>query len=163
MPVGSAGALANAVTSGKVSSFEDVVVYYGDILSNINLTEMVHTHRSAKAGATLVLSKGYTLPVGVATVDEVFVTSLIEKPTYDLSVTTGNMVVNRKAISTLVRMTKETSQPDLMKNFIPALLEKVERLASYYVKDFWYNVGTVDKYLGLEAKTVEKQLGFLGH
>ena len=105
--VGSAGALANAVTTEKISSFEDVVVYYGDILSNINLSEMVHTHRSAKADATLVLSKGYQLPVGVATVDERICDLADEKPTYDLSVTTGNMVVNRKAISTLVRMVRE--------------------------------------------------------
>ena len=110
IPVGSAGALANAVTSGKVcASFEDVVVYYGDILWNINLTEMVHTHRSAKAGATLVLSKGYTLPVGVATVDRSV--DLADREA-DLRPerrrNKGNMVVNRKAISTLIaRMTKE--------------------------------------------------------
>ena len=161
--VGSAGALANAVSTGKISSFDDIIVYYGDILSNINLTEMIHLHHSAKAGATLVLSEGYTLPVGIATVNEGFVTSLTEKPTYDLSVTTGNMVVNKREISTLVRMAKEVAQLDLMKNFIPELLEKGTRVASYYLKDFWYDVGTVEKYLGLDDKIVEKQLGFLGH
>jgi NDP-sugar pyrophosphorylase family protein len=93
----------------------------------------------------------------------VFVTSLVEKPAYDVSVTMGNMMINKKGVSNLVRMVKGTPQLDLTKNFVPALIEKGMRVASYYVNDFWYDEGTVEKYLGLEDKTVEKQLGFLGH
>jgi NDP-sugar pyrophosphorylase family protein len=50
--IGSVGALANAVLAGKISSFEDLIVYDGDILSSIDLTEMVHVHRSVKALAS---------------------------------------------------------------------------------------------------------------
>jgi len=159
--VGSAGAIANAVSTGKLSSYDDVIVYYGDILSNMDLTEMMRVHHSAKADATLVLSKGYALSVGVATVESGLVTSLIEKPTYDISVTTGNMVVNKSAISTLMEMVSKTPQLDLMKNFIPALLEKGTKIAPYYLDNFWYDVGTVDKYQELEDRIVEKNLGFL--
>ena len=158
--VGSAGALANAVSNGKISACEDLIVYYGDILSNIDITEMVRVHRLAKAGATLVLSKGFMLPVGVAEVSEGLVASVREKPTYDISITTGNMIINRKAISQLLKMSKKT-QNDLMKNFIPLLLENDTKVASYYVKEFWYDIGTVDKYLGLKDTMVEKHLGFL--
>ena len=159
--VGSAGALANAVSNGKISACEDLIVYYGDILSNIDIAEMVRVHRLAKAGATLVLSKGFMLPVGVAEVSGGLVTSVREKPTYDISITTGNMILDKKAISLLVKMSKKTTQVDLMKNFIPLLLENNTKVASYYVKEFWYDIGTVDKYLGLKDNTVEKHLGFL--
>jgi len=121
---------------------------------------MGRVHRLAKAGATLVLSKGFMLPVGVAEVSEGLVTSVREKPTYDISITTGNMIINRKAISQLLKMSKKT-QNDLMKNFIPLLLENDTNVASYYVKEFWYDIGTVDKYLGLKDTMVEKHLGFL--
>lgn len=85
-----------------------MIVYYGDILSNINLTELVRVHRSSKTGATLVLSKGYKLPVGAATVEDGLVKSMLKKPSYDINVTVGNLVVSRKSISTLMRMTKKT-------------------------------------------------------
>lgn len=161
--VGSGGALANAISKGKLGPFEDILVYYGDILSSMNLTEIVKAHRYAKAGATLVISKGYILPVGVATVENERVTAFVEKPTYDIDVTTGNMVIDKKAIPILVKLRKKTPQIDLMKDFIPALFERGVTVAAYYLKDFWYDVGTVEKYLGLEDKTVEKHLGFLNH
>lgn len=158
---GSASALANALHAGKIGRNEDVVIYYGDILSNINLTEMLGHHHSDRADATLVLSKGYTLPVGVAEVSDGRVISLKEKPKYDINITTGNMVVSKNAIKVLSRMLKSGSQADLMKDFVPELLRSNARVAAYYVKTFWYDIGTVDKYLGLEDKTIEKHLGFL--
>jgi mannose-1-phosphate guanylyltransferase len=159
---GSAGALANAISKRKIPSSGDIVVYYGDILSNMNLGEMLKVHRARRASATLVLSKGYVLPVGVAQVNAGHVESLIEKPKYDISVTTGNMVVNKNAIPALMHLAKRGVQIDLMKDFVPALLRESPRVAAYYVKDFWYDVGTVDKYVGLDDKTIEKYLGFLG-
>ena len=160
---GSAGALANAISRGKIKKNEEVVIYYGDILSDINLTEMLKRHRTSKAGATLVLSKGYTLPVGVAEVTNGKVESLIEKPKYDLNITMGNMVLGKSAIAVLTRMVKKGAQVDLMRNFVPELLRSKTNVGAYYVKTFWYDVGTVDKYLGLDDKTIEKHLGFLGH
>ena len=160
---GSAGALANALSKKKISSIQDIIVYYGDILSSINLTDMLHVHRLAKADATVVLSRGYTLPVGVAEVERGLVSSLMEKPKYDISVTTGNMVVNKRAIPVLKSLVRRGSQADLMRDFVPALLKEKCKVAAYYIKDFWYDIGTVDKYLGLDDKTIEKHLGFLGH
>ena len=160
---GSAGALANAISKRKISSMQDIIVYYGDILSSIDLTEMLHVHRLAKADATVVLSKGYTLPVGVADVEEGVVSSLIEKPKYDINVTTGNMVVSKRAVSVLKGLARRGSQADLMRDFVPALLKEKRKIAAYYIKDFWYDIGTVDKYLGLDDKTIEKHLGFLGY
>lgn len=160
---GSAGALATAINRGKIKRNEDVVVYYGDILSNINLSEMLRRHRASRAEATLVLSRGYTLPVGVAQVKKEIVESLIEKPKYDLNVTIGNMVLGRKAIGILSKSVKKGEQLDLMRNFVPQLLRSKAKVGAYYVKTFWYDVGTVDKYLGLDDRTVEKYLGFLGH
>lgn len=48
---------------------KNIVVYYGDFLSNINLTEMLQVHSRKKANVTLVLFSGYVLPMGVAEAD----------------------------------------------------------------------------------------------
>lgn len=160
---GSAGALGNAISKGKIDRNDTVVIYYGDILSNINLTEMLKSHRYSRSDATLVLSRGFTLPVGVAEVRDSKIVSLIEKPKYDINVTMGNMILGKNAINILTRLVKKGAQVDLMRNYVPEMLRTKARVGAYYVKTFWYDVGTVDKYLGLTDNTVEKYLGFLGY
>jgi mannose-1-phosphate guanylyltransferase len=160
---GSAGALANAISKRKIASGGDIIVYYGDIVSNMDIAELLAVHRARKASVTLVLSRGYILPVGVAEVNDGRVESLREKPRYDISVSTGNMVINKDAIPILKRLASKGNQVDLMKDFVPTMLKEHRKVAAYYIKDFWYDVGTVDKYLGLDDRTVEKHLGFLGH
>lgn len=50
-----------------------------------------------------------------------------------------------------------------MRNFVPALFKEGTKIASYFLDDFWYDVGTVENYLSLEDKVVEKRIGFLNH
>lgn len=158
---GSAGALAHAISSDKIGPCDDIVVYYGDILSDIDMTEMLRVHRLSRALATLVISKGFTLPVGVADIEKNIVKSFVEKPKYDINVTTGNMIINKKAVPHLYRLMRKKPKADLMKDFITSLLAEKEKIAAYTVNGFWYDVGTVDKYLGLSDSLIEKHLGFL--
>jgi mannose-1-phosphate guanylyltransferase len=158
---GSAGALSNAVRSGKISNFDALIVYYGDILSNINLGQLVGEHSSKQADATLVLSSGFSLPVGVAKVQDGIVETLTEKPTLDISVTTGNMVLSKKATPVLKEVASKIEASDLMRDFVPLLLKRGRRVGAFYTKDFWYDIGTVEKYQNLSDRLVEKHLSFL--
>lgn len=89
---GSLTALAKAIRSGSIPSSETLLVYYGNILSNLDIRQMVKEHRKAKADATLIVSKWYTMPVRVATVRKGRVVAMEEKPQLDVSVTKSQRV-----------------------------------------------------------------------
>ena len=158
---GSAGALSNALLTKKLRKFDQLVIYYGDVLSNLDISELISTQTSTRADATLVLSKGYTLPVGVAQVNDKTVVSLKEKPMMDINVTTGNMIINWRSIKVLQEVTSQHMPCDLMHDFVPRLLERKMNVSAYYVEGFWYDIGSVEKYQSLKSSTVEKYLRFL--
>jgi len=159
---GSANALEHALQSGRLGSFDNLLVYYGNILSDLNVTELLETHSARSAAVTLVLSDRYTLPVGVADVMDGFVRRFREKPSLVLSVTTGCMVVRRDALETLKKATSKGGKRDLMAHFVPEVLEGGGRVAAYYSKGLWYDVGTTEAYEKLENRLIEAHLKFLG-
>src|SRR5712692_7707169 len=77
---GSLGALLNADKKGFLKPEGNFLVYYGDIISNINLGELMRLHREKGATATLALSPKYPVPVGVAEVEHGRVVEFLEKP-----------------------------------------------------------------------------------
>ena len=161
---GSANALANAVLKKKVGDCDTLVVYYGDIISNLDVTELVRKHRSLLADATLVLDKRYTLPVGVAKVRRGGrVASFEEKPSYEMSVTTGNMAIGRRGLELIEAMSMGSGKRknDLMTDFIPRLLKMRRRVGAYYTRGFWHDIGTIASYEQLNQLQVDTKLRFL--
>jgi mannose-1-phosphate guanylyltransferase len=148
---GSLNATANALRNGAVSDCDELLIYYGDVFTDLDIGELLATHRSAGADATLVLAKGYTLPVGTAEVKDGMVTAFREKPELPISVTTGCMVVGVKAM-TLVKDIAGPKNTDLMTNFVPALLRDGGKVAPYYTSRNWYDVGTVSSFEKLNAE-----------
>ena len=137
-------------------------MYYGDILSDLDISELVAHHNAKGAALTLVLSNRYSLPVGVADVEGGLVKSFREKPSLGLNVTTGCMVIRNDAIHLLDDVRAKSSKRDLMSHFVPKVLEAGQRVAAYYFSGFWYDVGTTEAYEKLENKLIDKQLNFLG-
>ncbi len=162
---GSANAVANALLTKKVGDCDTLVVYYGDIISDLNVTELVRRHHSMRADATLVLDNRYTLPVGVAKVKNGRVFSFEEKPSYEMSVTTGNMAVGRRGLELITKMSREGERRrrknDLMTDFIPRLLKTKGRVGAYYTSGFWHDIGTVASYEQLNQERVDEKLRFL--
>ena len=142
---GSLNAVANAIAKGAIPRCNELLIYYGDILTDLDVTQLLGVHRREKADATLVLGKGYSLPVGVAEVRDGKVTSFHEKPKMDLNVTTGMMVMGPKAMA-LVRKVAGPKKSDLMADFIPELLRRGGTVAPYYLDREWYDVGTVSSF-----------------
>jgi len=142
---GSLGAVANGLSNRAVPRCNELVVYYGDMLTDLDITGLLKFHRKEKADATLVLAMGYSLPVGVAGVEGGRVTSFREKPRLNLSVTTGMMVLGPSAMS-LVKEVASPRRTDLMADFIPALLRRGGKVAPFYLGQEWYDVGTVSSF-----------------
>jgi mannose-1-phosphate guanylyltransferase len=157
---GSLNAVANALRNGAVSDCDELLVYYGDVLSDLDITALLATHRRQRADATLVLAKGYVLPVGAAEVKGETVTSFKEKPELDLNVTTGCMVAGPKAMA-LMESFAGHRHTDLMTHFLPELLREKGKVAAFYTKKEWYDVGTVSSFEKLNEELVRHPLSFL--
>ena len=158
---GSLNAIANALKNGTISKCDELLVYYGDVLVDLDITSLLVKHRSKKADATIVLSKGYTLPIGTAKVERGgIVTSVHEKPSLDLSVTIGCMVLGSAAMALTGRLASREDK-DLMTHLLPALLNRGRRVAAFYTKEAWYDVGTVSSFQKLDLELDKHPLSFL--
>lgn len=157
---GSGRSLENAITTGKVGPFEDLLVYYGDVLSALKVKDLVASHNHSRAAMSLVLSKDYRLPVGVARVEGEKVVSFSEKPTMPLNVTVGGLVISKQCVPILRRVTA-SGGADIMTHLVPAVIGSGLRVVPYYIEGFWYDVGTTEAYEKLESDFVNDNLGFL--
>ena len=143
---GNLNAVVNALRARAVSKCDELLIYYGDVLADLDITSLIATHRKAEADLTLVLAKGYALPVGTAEVSRRgFVTSFHEKPKLDINVTTGCMLAGPEAISLMKRLAG-AKNTDLMSHFVPAMIQRGAKVAAYYTESDWFDVGTIASY-----------------
>ena len=157
---GSLNAVANDIESGAIGKCDELLIYYGDILTDLDITELLGVHRNSKADVTLVLDQGYTLPVGVAEVEDGIVKSFREKPEIAMSVTTGPMVVGPAAMELMVKVAGR-NRPDLMTDFIPEVLKRGGKVAAYYSTQDWFDVGTVSSFVKLNEELARHPLSYL--
>ncbi len=160
---GNAGALYNAYLKGLFRKDETLLVYYGDILSNLDLSKLVETHLDKKAAATLALSTNYEVTVGVVEVDEKGqVVNIKEKPPLGKPVFIGILVLEGRYVPLIGDLYDEGRKSvDIMGDLIPLLVAKREPVYGYLTDAFWYDVGSTEKYEKLEPKLVDKELKFL--
>jgi len=156
---GSLGALANALSNESIPKCQTLIVYYGDILSNLDITQLAKIHSAERADATLVLSKGYELPVGVASVKGRRIVAMKEKPEMNISVTTGCMALGPRA--TKFASGGRVSRGDLMLDFVPGLLRRKLVAAAYYTRGFWYDIGTLTNYEKVSSELKDEMFPFL--
>ncbi len=157
---GSLNAVANALANGSIAGADELLIYYGDVLTDLDITGLLAVHRKRGADATLVLGSQYSLPVGVAEVKDGIVQSFREKPSLDLSVTLGMMVAGPMATA-LMREVAGAKSTDLMTHFVPALLNEKGRVAAYYSDKEWYDVGTVTGFEKLDREIGRHPLSYL--
>ncbi|MCS7127565.1 MAG: nucleotidyltransferase family protein [Thaumarchaeota archaeon] len=156
---GTGGAMLNAIERGALSADEDVLVHYGDILTNINASRLVELHRSRSADAVIALSRFYELPVGVARVSDGRVIELQEKPRIDVYVTIGVLTLSGRALGLLRGLGRSS---DLMRDLMPAMIEKGMAVYPYLLEDeLWFDVGTTERYEKLGSEDVDSMFGFL--
>ena len=159
---GSGSAILNAQRKGELDESEDFLVYYGDILTNMDLSGLMKMHVERKAMATVALSKGFSLPVGVADVSSNGrITEFSEKPVLEKPVSIGILALNGKALKYLDKISARQHEIDLMGHLIPELIANQEQVYGYLTTNFWYDVGSTEKYEKLSHVSVERNLGYL--
>ncbi len=157
---GSAHALMNAIERHKVDSFDYLLVYYADVLSTLDVKALIQEHKRAKADATLVLSKSYVVPVGVATVKGGRVVEFREKPAFDHPVTMGTLVISSSALPILRDVTSTNENRDIMTHFVSRLIRQL-RVVPYYHAGTWFDIGTSDALERRHPREIEEHLRLL--
>ncbi len=160
---GSANALLNAYKKGAIADGDTLIVYYGDIISNLDITAMVKHHQEKKADATLALAKRYNISVGKAELDGTRITNFIEKPDLMQPVSIGILVLSGgilKEMANLQQMGQFRSF-DLMGDVISYLVQRKRKVEAYLTDAFWYDVGSIERYERLSPEKLSEVMGFL--
>lgn len=155
---GTGWALLNAYKAEVFEGFDHILVYYGDILSNIDLRRMIEEHVASEAYATLAVSEGYQLPIGVVELEGSKVIDVKEKPWINIPVAIGIMLLKADALELLQRISKdfESKELDLMSHLIPSLISEGKKVQAYITRSFWYDVGSTERYEKLDNNLVDK-------
>lgn len=159
---GTAGSVLNAFKQGIANLEDTLLVYYGDIVTTMNLTKLLGYHESKKSVATVALASGFTVRVGLADVDEDGkILGFVEKPQLEKPVSVGIMVLEGKTLTDIEKLFPKRRGVDLMKDLVPRLVKSGNPVYGFLSNAFWYDVGSTEAYEKLDHNFVEKSLSFL--
>ena len=145
MPLGTGGAVRYAGDSLT----ESVVVFNGDVLTQIDLAAVIRLHRERQARATIVLTpvenpSAYGL---VETDPQGNIRRFLEKPNADeITCDTINAGIYILEPETFERIPKDTPW-SIERSFFPSLIERNETFVAYIYRGYWIDIGTPEKYM----------------
>jgi mannose-1-phosphate guanylyltransferase len=155
---GTAGSVLNAYKQGAVDMKDTLLVYYGDILTNMDLKDLLRYHRDKRAWATVALASGFTVRVGLADLDENGkIHGFVEKPTLEKPVSVGIIVLKGETFGDMELLKKEKRDLDLMGDVIPYLIKVDKPVYGYVSKAFWYDVLSTEAYEKLSPKLIDEK------
>ncbi|MEM3517320.1 MAG: nucleotidyltransferase family protein [Candidatus Bathyarchaeia archaeon] len=146
--IGTAGALYLA----KDLLESTFVTYYGDVLTDFDLTSMINFHKSKRSICTLALSRGVPIEYGVGKIDESG--KLIyfeEKPIlHEHPISMGIYVMEPEVL--------DFCKPnlDIASDVIPILIKKRLPIYGYITERPHYDIGTF-KHLDVVKKIIERR------
>jgi NDP-sugar pyrophosphorylase family protein len=155
IPLGTAGAIRYAGDSLT----ESVVVFNGDVLTNVDLRAVLALHRERKAKATIVLTpvdnpRAYGL---VETDARGNIQRFLEKPGEDeITCNTINAGIYILEPDTFDRIPKDTAW-SIERSFFPSLIERGETFVAYVYDGYWIDIGTPAKYLQVHRDIMDGQ------
>lgn len=159
---GTAGSVFNAFKQGFVNTKDTLLVYYGDIVTTMNLKKLFDFHRRKKAVATVALASGFTVRVGLADLDkDGRLLGFEEKPKLEKPVSIGIMVLEGETLKDIEELFPKKRGVDLMRDLVPHLVQCGKPVYGYLSDAFWYDVGSTEAYEKLDHQFVEKSLAFL--
>ncbi len=146
-PLGTAGPIA--LVDGLNETF---VVTNGDVLTTLNLRDLVQFHREQGAIATIAAHHRQSkIDLGVIKKDgDCWITGYIEKPVYDFLVSMGIYVFEPTVLSYIV-----PGQYLDFPNLVQKLIAAGEKVAAYQFDGYWEDLGRPDDY-GRASQDFEK-------
>ena len=143
-PLGTAGAVKYA--GDRLT--ETVVVFNGDVLTQIDVAAVLRLHRERAAKATIVLTPvsnpaAYGL---VETDDDYNILRFVEKPSVE-QITTNHINAGIYVLEpdTFDRIPSETEW-SIERRYFPSLIDRRESFVAYLYEGYWIDIGTPLKY-----------------
>jgi NDP-sugar pyrophosphorylase family protein len=143
-PLGTAGAVKYA---GE-NLTDSVVVFNGDVLTQIDLGAVLRLHRERAAKATIVLTpvenpSAYGL---VETDERQNISRFLEKPKPE-EITTNRINAGIYVLEpdTFDRIPSDVSW-SIERSYFPSLIERQETFVAYVYEGYWIDIGTPEKY-----------------
>ncbi|MCW4031721.1 MAG: nucleotidyltransferase family protein [Candidatus Bathyarchaeota archaeon] len=153
---GTGGAVLTAYNRGAVNKKDTLLVYYGDIITNMNLTKLLDYHRAKKSWGTVALSSGFKVRVGLANLDsDGKILGFEEKPTLEKPVSVGISVLRGETLEDIKNLKGKKQELDLMGEVFPHLRKVGKPVYGYVSKAFWYDVLSTEALEKLDPKLVE--------
>lgn len=155
-PLGTAGSVRNAASELD----ETFLVISGDVLTDINLTDVFEAHVKAKAAATIALKHvDNPLEFGIVITDDMGrIERFLEKPTWGQvfsdTVNTGIYVLEPEIFSLIA----EGRPVDFSEEVFPAALEQGLVLLGHAVEGYWEDVGTPAAYLRAHQDILDERV-----
>src|SRR5215216_963065 len=144
-PLGTAGAVKYAGDNLT----ESVVVFNGDVLTQIDLAAVIRLHRERRAKATIVLTPVEN-PAAYGLVDtdaDGNITRFLEKPSPgDITTNRINAGIYVLEPDTFDRIPKDVSW-SIERSYFPSLIERNETFVAYIDRGYWIDIGTPEKYI----------------
>ena len=144
-PLGTAGAIKYA--GDKLT--ESVVVFNGDVMTQLDLAAVIRMHRERQARATIVLTpvdnpSAYGL---VETDGQSNIKRFIEKPKPE-DITTNHINAGIYVLEpdTFDRIPSEVPW-SIERSYFPSLIERNETFVAYIYNGYWIDIGTPEKYV----------------
>ncbi|HEY2906347.1 MAG TPA: NDP-sugar synthase [Vicinamibacterales bacterium] len=152
-PLGTAGAVRYAGEAIR----ESVVVFNGDVLTQLDLKAVIAMHRERKAMATIVLTpvENPTAYGLVETDANANITRFVEKPKADeITCNTINAGIYILEPETFDRIPKDTPW-SIERSFFPSLIERRETFVAYVYRGYWIDIGTPEKYMQVHQDVMD--------
>ncbi|WP_227410931.1 nucleotidyltransferase family protein [Thermosphaera chiliense] len=126
------------------------IIWYGDILAPLNVEDLLRYHQDKGGDLTLVVTKKYKVPVGVATLGNDFsIIGMREKPDLDINATIGVGVLETRVLDD--ELEKDLGLDfDFMGDLVPWLIMRGSKIYGYVYSGDWFDVGSLEKYKKLD-------------
>jgi len=144
-PLGTAGAVRYAARGIE----DTIVVFNGDVLTQVDLRGLIDFHRGRGAKATIVLTPvdnptAYGL---VETDAESNILRFLEKPKLEeISCNTINAGIYVLEPETFDRIPENVAW-SIERSFFPSFIERGETFLASIYRDYWIDIGTPEKYM----------------
>ena len=153
---GTGGAVLTAYNKGELDNVETLLVYYGDIITDMNLTDLLQYHRDKQAWGTVALSSGFKIRVGLANLDPSGkVLGFEEKPKLKKPVSIGISVLKGELLEQMKVLKGDKPELDLMGEVFPHLLKVGKPVYGYISNAFWYDVLSTEALEKLDPQLVD--------
>src|SRR3954451_1069897 len=154
-PLGTGGAIRFASEAMR----DSVVVFNGDVLTQLDLAAVIALHRARQAKATIVLTPvdnptAYGL---VETDADGNIRRFLEKPKPE-EITTNNINAGIYVLEpdTFDRIPSEVAW-SIERSYFPSLIERHETFVAYVYEGYWIDIGTPEKYRQVHRDIMDRR------